>query len=113
MPQTTQNLGGTMRLGSQKVIIKSDTLAFDIYNSHEIMERHRHRYEVNPIYISTLEKHGYIFSGTDISKKRMEIVEISPYQHKFFIGTQFHPEYLSRPMRPSPIFTHLLQSCNI
>ena len=113
MPHSTKDLGGSMRLGNQKVIVKPNTLAFDIYSSQEIIERHRHRYEVNPKYISTLEKNGYIFSGTDISETRMEIVEISKYHHKFFLATQFHPEYLSRPLKPSLIFTYFLQSCII
>jgi len=97
-----ENLGGTMRLGGQPVKIKKGTLAYSLYGKEEIRERHRHRYEVNPEYVGVLEKNGLIFSGIAPDKIRMEILEIA--NHPFFIASQFHPEFTSRPLRPSPLF---------
>ena len=73
-----------------------------MYKRQEIKERHRHRYEVNPDYIDVLEKNGLIFSGIAHDKIRMEILEIK--DHPFFIASQFHPEFTSRPLKPSPLF---------
>tara|TARA_A100001015_G_scaffold281464_1_gene344739 strand:- start:614 stop:862 length:249 start_codon:yes stop_codon:yes gene_type:complete len=73
-------------------------------------ERHRHRYEVNPDYINRIEEiAGLRFSGVDDQGKRMEIAELSVSDHPFYFGTQFHPEYLSRPQHPSPPFLALLK----
>jgi CTP synthase len=95
--------GGTMRLGAQPIKLRKDTKAYEIYNRQEvILERHRHRYEVNPAYIDTFEEHGLIFSGKSPDGK-MEIVELK--EHPFFIATQFHPEFKSRPGQPSPLFS--------
>lgn len=99
---TVQDMGGTMRLGAYPVKIKKGTLAHALYGKEEVRERHRHRYEVNPEYIGTLEKNGLIFSGIAPDKVRMEILEIR--EHPFFIASQFHPEFTSRPLRPSPLF---------
>jgi CTP synthase len=97
-----------MKLGSYKTIIEEQSLAHKIYNKTTISERHRHRFEVNPNNISLLESSGLIVSGRDsISKKRADIIEIS--EHKFFFGCQFHPEYLSRPLKPSPPFLEFLK----
>lgn len=101
------NLGGTMRLGDYKTIIKKDTLAYRIYEKTEIVERHRHRYEVNPSYVEQIERAGMIFSGRDDKGIRMEIAEIPT--HRFFIGTQFHPEFKSRPLKPHPIFKKFIE----
>ena len=109
MPHSSNDVGGTMRLGAHKVIIKKGTLAHKIYKMSYIYERHRHRYEVNPDYISTLENNGYVFSGTDESGTRMEIIENK--DHPFFIGTQYHPEFISRPTRPSLIFLEYIKKC--
>ncbi len=103
--------GGTMRLGDYEVFIRRDTLAEKIYGKKKIVERHRHRYEVNPAYIERIEKEGLIFSGTDRSGTRMEILEISPDKHPFFLATQFHPEFRSRPNKPSPPFKAFLEAC--
>lgn len=72
----------------------------------EINERHRHRYEVNPKYVSQLEERGLKFVGTDIEEMRMEIVELE--NHPYYVGVQYHPEYLSRPLKPSPPFMGLI-----
>ena len=94
--------GGTMRLGAYPVRIKENTLAHKIYNKKVIQERFRHRYEVNPNYISELENKGFIFSGTSDDGSVVHIGELSG--HPFFIGTQYHPEFLSRFESPSEIF---------
>src|SRR5512139_2820574 len=91
-------LGGTMRLGNYTVDIQEDTLAMRLYKKEQIVERHRHRYEVNPRYIKDLEKAGLVFSATN--KNRMECLELR--DHPFYFATQFHPEFKSRPTHPSP-----------
>lgn len=100
-------LGGTMRLGAQKIIIKENTLAYKIYNNTEVYERHRHRYEVNPKYVDLLEKAGMIVSGVSESGLT-EFIELK--NHKFFFGTQAHPEFKSRPLKPSPVFISFLKA---
>jgi len=103
-----KGMGGTMRLGAQPVKIKKDTKAYGIYSNQQIiLERHRHRYEVNPAYIKTLEDGGILFSGIS-PDNRMEILELP--SHRFFMATQFHPEFKSRPVSPSPIFKAFVAS---
>ncbi|HHD92107.1 MAG TPA: CTP synthase, partial [Candidatus Portnoybacteria bacterium] len=77
----------------------------------EISERHRHRYEVNPEYIESLEKAGLVFSATSPDGKLMEIAELPRKKHPFLLGTQFHPEFKSRPLNPSPIFREFIKTC--
>jgi CTP synthase len=102
--------GATMRLGGQIVRIKKGTLAYRLYQKEEVIERFRHRYEVNPNYIEILEKNGFIFSG--FSKKEENIMQIGELSnHKFFIGTQFHPEFTSRALKPNPIFYGFVKTC--
>lgn len=103
--------GGTMRLGDYEVFIRKDTLAEQIYGKNKILERHRHRYEVNPEYIGRIEREGVIFSGTNRSGVRMEIVEMEAENHPFFVATQFHPEFKSRPTKPSPPFIAFVNAC--
>lgn len=98
--------GGTMRLGDHVTDIAEGTLAYELYGTDTVTERHRHRYEVNPRYIELLEHHGLVFSGR--SGNRMEILELP--DHPFFLGTQFHPEFKSRPTRPSPPFLGLVDA---
>jgi len=95
-----EDMGATMRLGDYEAILREGSLAEEIYGSLKIVERHRHRYEVNPDYIPRIEEKGMIFSGKN--RNRMEIAEIPG--HPFFFSTQFHPEMKSRPGRPSPPF---------
>ena len=109
MPEIGENMGGTMRLGSKLCKIKQGSLAHKIYNNTEIYERHRHRYEVNPIFIKTIEKSGLIFSGRDELNERMEIIELPQNIHPFFIACQFHPEYTSRPNKPNPLFHQFIR----
>lgn len=101
-----EELGGTMRLGDYHITVKSGTLAMKLYGAGEVTERHRHRYEVEPSYITDMEAAGLVFSGT--WGNRMEIVEIP--DHPFFFATQFHPEFRSRPTRPSPPFLGFVEA---
>uniref|UniRef100_A0A2M4A200 CTP synthase n=1 Tax=Anopheles triannulatus TaxID=58253 RepID=A0A2M4A200_9DIPT len=99
--------GATMRLGKRTTVFKGDSKIRKLYNGvDQIEERHRHRYEVNPDYVAELEKHGMRFVGHDQDKQRMEIVELD--DHPYYVATQFHPEYLSRPLKPAPAFLGLI-----
>ena len=100
------DMGGTMRLGAHETEIEPDSLAAELYGDTACYERHRHRYEVNPEYIDDLEAAGLRFSGK--AGRRMEILELP--DHPFFLGTQFHPEFRSRPGRASPPFVGLLDA---
>ncbi|PXF45093.1 CTP synthase 1 [Gracilariopsis chorda] len=105
MPEVDKTkMGGTMRLGARKTVIQGEEcIASWLYGKTEIYERHRHRYEVNPDVVSTVETSDCLqFVGVDSSGERMEILESKG--HPFFFGTQFHPEFTSRPGRPSPPF---------
>ncbi|MGC9059356.1 MAG: glutamine hydrolyzing CTP synthase [Candidatus Aenigmatarchaeota archaeon] len=102
--------GATMRLGAHIVKIRKNTLAYQLYKKEEIKERFRHRYEVNPKYVELLEKNGFVFSG--FSKENENIMQIGELpNHKFFIGTQFHPEFTSRVLSPNPIFNGFIKAC--
>ena len=100
--------GGTMRLGAYPAILVPGSIAEMAYGMLEINERHRHRYEVNPDYVAALEKAGLIFSGRSYDGRLMEIVELPPAKHPFFLGTQFHPEFKSTPLHPHPLFVAFL-----
>ena len=100
--------GGTMRLGAYSCTIKEGSLAHRVYGRTEISERHRHRYEVNDLYVDTLEKGGLIPSGRNIDTGLVEIMEIE--NHPFFIGVQFHPELKSTPENPHPLFVALVKA---
>jgi len=101
-----EDLGGTMRLGAHDTDIRPDTLAHEVYGADSCTERHRHRYEVNPEYIDDLEAGSLTFSGR--AGNRMEIVELD--DHPYFLGTQFHPEFRSRPDRASPPFVGFVEA---
>lgn len=102
--------GASMRLGNYPAQIKKGTIAYEQYGKEEVVERHRHRYEVNPEYIEQLEKAGMVFSGTSPSRKLMEFAELPKSVHPYFIGTQAHPELISRPLRPHPLFVGLIEA---
>lgn len=104
------NMGGTMRLGGYPAKLKKNTIAHRAYGDTSIRERHRHRYEVNPEYIVLLEDKGLIFSGTSPDGRLMEIAELSKKEHPFFLGTQFHPEFLSSPLEPHPLFLEFVKA---
>jgi len=106
--------GASMRLGSYECVLKKGTVAQRAYKVMQVTERHRHRYEVNPVYIKKLTDTGLVFSGTSIDGTLMEIAEL-PYgnkkgEHPFFLGAQFHPEFLARPLRPHPLFTEFVKA---
>jgi CTP synthase len=103
-----KDLGGTMRLGAQEVIVKEGSKAHALYGSTEIFERHRHRYEVNPDYIQKIEDAGLKFMGKTRDGRRMEIAELE--DHPYFMASQFHPELKSRPMRPAPLYLGLVRA---
>ena len=102
--------GGTMRLGAYPCILKKDSLAYKVYAKEEIQERHRHRYEYNNEYKDRLEAKGLICSGSSPDGKLVEIVELK--NHPYFIATQFHPEFKSRPDKPHPLFENLIKVAN-
>lgn len=106
--QDVIDLGGTMRLGTYPCRLKSDTLAFSLYQNEVIYERHRHRYEFNNAYRNLLTETGYEISGTSPDGRLVEIIEMP--DHPFFIATQFHPEFRSRPNNPHPLFLGFVQA---
>lgn len=105
-----EEYGGSMRLGTYEARLGKGTLAQMLYGSSKILERHRHRFEVNPAFISTIEKAGMIFSGKSPSGDLMEIAELPKSMHPFFIGSQFHPEFQARPLDPHPLFTGFIKA---
>jgi len=123
MPEQKKNLseknfGATMRLGAYPAILKKGTIAYKSYRTYRsyktykpymIYERHRHRYEVNPRYVEILEKKGLIFSGFSPDRRLMEIMELPKNKHPFFVATQFHPEFKSRPLKPHPLFREFIK----
>lgn len=102
------NYGGSMRLGEYPCHLLPGSLARKLYRSEVIMERHRHRYEANPIYREELEKAGFIVSGASPDGELAEVIELK--NHPFFIASQFHPELISRPCRPHPLFLGFLKA---
>lgn len=103
-----KNKGGTMRLGAQKAILRPGTLAHRLYGKDVITERHRHRYEINPAMIESIEKAGWVFSAVSDDGIKMEIGELPG--NLFHIGSQFHPEFLSHPNKPAPLFLGLVRA---
>ncbi|MGD6808750.1 MAG: CTP synthase [Candidatus Bathyarchaeia archaeon] len=101
--------GATMRLGAHKVYLQPNSMAFNLYKQEEIMERHRHRFEVNLDYMEILKKNGLVFSGKSTDGRRMETLEL-PDKY-FYFATQFHGEFKSRPGRPSPPYRGFIQAC--
>ena len=106
--QNIMELGGTMRLGKHKVLVKERTTAYKLYQKKTVEERFRHRYEFNRQFEEDLEKCGVVFSGMTIDGEIYQILELQ--DHPFFICTQFHPEFLSRPLRPHPLFLGLVNA---
>lgn len=103
------NKGGTMRLGRYVAKLKPDSIVQSLYGTDVAFERHRHRYEVNSNYISLLEENGIIFSGKSPDGKLMEFLELP--NNYFFVATQAHPEFTSRPLKPSPLFLGFVKAC--
>ncbi|MBI3638239.1 CTP synthase [Candidatus Wolfebacteria bacterium] len=105
-----ENFGATMRLGAYPAVLQKKTIAYEAYKNHLISERHRHRYEVNPDYIEKLQDRGLIFSGFSPNRRLMEILELPKSKHPFFVATQFHPEFKSRPLKPHPLFREFIKA---
>ncbi len=103
--------GGSMRLGEYKAVLTPGSIAAEAYDAKEVMERHRHRYEVNNMYVKDLEAKGLIFSGRSPDGQLMEIAELPKSEHPFFLGTQYHPEFLAHPLNPHPLFTAFIKAC--
>ncbi len=112
--------GGTMRLGGWQAHIKPGTMADKIYavnnaytdkSKYLTSERHRHRYEFNDAYTSDFENKGFTISARSVVEKLVEIIELPQSTHPFYMGTQGHPEYKSRPLSPHPIFIAFIEAC--
>ena len=103
------DLGGTMRLGGHDVYIKKPSKAFDLYKTEKIRERHRHRYELNQKYLKRFEANGMKYTAFSDNGRRAEILELEG--HPFYMATQYHPEYVSRPERPEPIYVAFVEAC--
>jgi CTP synthase len=101
--------GGTMRLGAYPAVIKDGTIVQSLYHSSEVSERHRHRYEVNPEYHSTITEKGMVFPGTSSDGRLVEFIELPDL--KFFVATQAHPELKSRMETPAPLFYGFVKAC--
>jgi CTP synthase len=111
MPEqrNVNNKGGTMRLGAHEVRVHKDTIAYTLYDTEKIFERHRHRWEVNPDYWIALEKKGMVFSGNSPDARRKEILELP--DRFFFFASQFHGEFKSRPTKPEPEYYGFVKAC--
>ncbi len=100
--------GATMRLGAYPAILRKGSIVHKLYGENKVYERHRHRYEVNPEYVEKLEKCGLVFSGRSPDGILMEFMEIPG--HPYFVATQAHPEFKSRPLKPAPLFDGLIKA---
>ena len=107
--RSVRELGGTMRLGGHDVYIKKPSRAYDIYHKDKIRERHRHRYELNQKYLRRFEEGGMHYTAFSDSGRRAEILELD--SHPFYMATQYHPEYVSRPEDPEPIYVKFVDAC--
>ena len=103
-----EDKGGTMRLGSYACKIEKGSRAFDAYGRTDVQERHRHRYEFNNQYRESLVKHGLVLSGLSPDGRLVEIIELQ--HHPWFVATQFHPEFNSRPTQPHPLFQGFVEA---
>ena len=104
------DMGGTMRLGAYDAVLTPGSIVAEVYGSERVSERHRHRYEVNNAYRAQLEEAGLVFSGTSPDGKLVEFVELPREVHPYFVATQAHPEFKSRPTRPHPLFAGLVRA---
>ena len=111
--------GGTMRLGSWEAIVKKGTKAYTLYDKYNdfidkpkglTSERHRHRFEFNNDYLEKFEKKGFIISARSVEEDLVEIIELPENEHPYYMGTQGHPEYKSRPLRPHPLFLGFIEA---
>jgi CTP synthase len=105
--KTLATMGGTMRLGALKVTLTEESRIAQMYGRTEVFERHRHRYEINPAYLDRFREHGLRVTGRSFDG-RVEVLELA--DHPFFLGVQFHPEFLSRPEAPHPLYLELVKA---
>jgi CTP synthase len=105
-----RDMGGTMRLGLYPAVLAEGSLVRELYGTDVVEERHRHRYEVNNAYRDILERAGLVCSGLSPDGLLVEFVELPRSVHPFFVATQAHPEFLSRPTRPHPLFSGLVDA---
>ena len=103
-----EDLGGTLRLGAYPCHLKEGTKAYALYGCADISERHRHRYEVNNDYREALESHGMILSGLSPDGRIVEMIELK--DHPYYVATQAHPEFKSRPDAPHPLFSGFIEA---
>jgi CTP synthase len=102
--------GGTMRLGAYPCVLSKKSISYKAYGQKHISERHRHRYEFNNAYREQFEKAGMVLAGVSPDNRLVEIIEIK--NHPFLVGTQFHPEFKSRPLKPHPLFREFISACS-
>jgi CTP synthase len=102
------DLGGTMRLGSYPAVLAEGSIVREVYGGERIEERHRHRYEVNNEYLPKLEEAGLVISGVSPDRSLVEFVELPREVHPYYVSTQAHPEFKSRPDRAHPLFAGLV-----
>lgn len=102
------DMGGTMRLGSYPARLAEGSMVADVYGSQHVSERHRHRYEVNLHYRDRLEESGLVISGTSPDGNLVEFVELRRDLHPYYVSTQAHPEFKSRPTKAHPLFAGLI-----
>lgn len=105
-----EDIGGTLRLGSYPCTLDENSIAFELYKEKTIHERHRHRYEVNNYYREELAKHGMLLSGISPDGRIVEMIELKREDHPWFVATQAHPEFKSRPNRPHPLFAGFIKA---
>jgi CTP synthase len=103
--------GGTMRLGAQPCRLKPDSKAAELYGAEEVLERHRHRYEFNTNYREQFEQAGFIFAGTSPDNDLMELIELR--DHPFYMASQYHPEFQSKPNKPHPLFQGFIEAAHL
>ena len=108
--KNVETKGGTMRLGNYPCVITKGTITAKAYGAKKVDERHRHRYEVNNEYREKLQAAGMVFAGVSPDNHLVEIVEIT--NHPFFVASQFHPEFKSRPNRPHPLFDAFIKAAS-
>lgn len=106
-----EDYGGTLRLGLQPCRLEEGTKAYQAYAEQVVYERHRHRYEFNNQYREEMEEKGFVFSGLSPDGRLVEIIEIE--DHPYFVASQFHPEFVSRPTRPQPLFREFIRACSV
>jgi CTP synthase len=105
-----KDYGGSMRLGTYPAYLKAGSVARGAYKAEMVHERHRHRYEVNPDFMKDIAAAGLVFSGVSPNELLMEIAELPRAKHPFFLGTQFHPEFTSRPLSSHPLFDAFIKA---